>query len=260
MLMLPLTAAAQTETNDSVATDSVANRVKELEAQVASIEKEKKTEEVWKRNKYVGFIYGGQTLTGKDDGLKLKSDFAFALQKSFGTIKFHKKPIENMLMLGFDIALDINFAKYKVDEAEEYEDAGNGDLGAVAEWLAENKMQLDAGLALGPIVQVAPLASLDNEARHLKVYAYYHLTPSYSGIIIESSVKSAFNLFNGVGIGLTYKAFSLGYEYRFGSAKYKSIIDADEIESSITGSTSEETTDKVRYKTTENRLVLRINY
>lgn len=258
MLMLPLAASAQTETTDSVATDSVANRVKEIEQQMTTLQQEKKTEEMWKRNKYVSFIYGGQTLTGKDDGVKLKSDFAFGLQKSFGTIKFHKKPIENMLMLGFDIALDINFAKYKRDKDSEYKGTGIEEVDGFLDDV--DKMQLDGGLALGPVVQIAPLASLDNAASHLKIYAYYHLTPSYSGIIIDGEFKSAFNLFNGVGVGLTYKAISLGYEYRFGSAKYKSVIDVEDVENSLTGTEAEEATTKFRYKTTENRLVLRINY
>lgn len=258
MLMLPLTATAQTEQNDSVASDSVSNRVKELETQVATMQEEKKNDAIWKRNKYVGFIYGGQTLTGKDDGLKLKSDFAFALQKSFGTIKFHKKPIENMLMVGFDIALDINFAKYKEDAENPYSGIGVEEVDKYLK--AVDKMQLDGGLALGPSIQVAPLSMLDNAASHLKVYAYYHLTPSYSGIIIDGKFKSAFNLFNGVGIGLTWKAISLGYEYRFGSAKYNSIVDVEETPQSLTGNQSEESSDKKRYKTTENRLVLRINY
>lgn len=259
MLMLPLTATAQTEQNDSVASDSVSNRVKELETQVATMQEEKKNDAIWKRNKYVGFIYGGQTLTGKDDGLKLKSDFAFALQKSFGTIKFHKKPIENMLMVGFDIALDINFAKYKEDALSE--DKTTTGIKKVDNILDDiNMMQLDAGLALGPSIQVAPLSMLDNAASHLKVYAYYHLTPSYSGIIIDDEFKSAFNLFNGVGIGLTWKAISLGYEYRFGTAKYNSIIDVEDTVNSVTGSESNDSDKKYKYKTTENRLVLRINY
>lgn len=269
-LCLPMSAVAQDTTSESLDRDSLVRRVEALEAQVDSINEDKKMQEIWKRKKFTSFMYGWQTLTDKDNGGKFKSSFAFGLQPKSWYIKFHKKPICNVLRIGLDLAIDINFAKYKENEDMEwtgdedmdnyYGDEEDDDL------LDIDMMQLDAGLAIGPSFQVAPFANTNGGARHLMFFAYYHLTPSYSGIIYDSNWGGAFCLFNGIGFGVSYKAFSLGYEYRFGSAKY----DVSSFDGDDEGYDYEDyedydindfvNKDKVKFKTSTSRLFLRINF
>lgn len=271
MCLSPMSATAQDAVSDSLRNDSLLRRVEALEAQVNSINEDKKMEEIWKRKKFVSIMYGWQTLTDKDYGGKYKSSFAIGLQPKSWYIKFHKKPIYNVLRIGFDIAIDINFAKYKESEdmgifASE-DDEYAGDYEEDDDLLDIDMMQVDAGLALGPSFQVAPFANTNGGARHLMFFAYYHLTPSYSGIIYDSNWGGAFCLFNGIGFGVSYKAFSLGYECRFGSAKYDvSSFDGgdeedfyDEDDESLSLSNLVDT-DKVKFKTTTSRLFLRLNF
>lgn len=264
MCLSPLSAMAQEAESDSLRSDSLASRVAALEAQVNSMQEDKKMEELWKRKKFVSFMYGWQTLTDKDNGGKFKSSFAIGLQPKSWYIKFHKKPICNVLRIGFDIALDFNFAKYKENEDMGY--FASEDDEEDEELIDIDMMQLDAGLALGPSFQVAPFANTNGGARHLMFFAYYHLTPSYSGIIYDSNWGGAFCLFNGIGFGVSYKAFSLGYECRFGSAKYDiSSFDGDEEdyddeEDWGNGLESLVDKDKVKFKTSTSRLFLRINF
>lgn len=220
--------------------------------------------DIWKRKKYFSFMIGSQTLKNQDEGYKYKSQTSLALQWDWFHIRFHKKPIAKMVMIGFDIAFDANYTKYKdienlendnsEDRGSILDDAGLGDL---------DMMQIDAGLALGPIVEVAPFSYTDNAARHLKAFVYYHMAPSYSGVIIDEEVYSAFNMFHGIGFGLTWKWVSLGYEYRFGSAKYDNFsIDEDEVSYDESGVNVDDVIqkDKVKLKTTMNRFFIRFNF
>jgi len=271
-MCLPMSAVAQDAVSDSLRSDSLMRRVEALEAQVNTINEDKKMEEIWKRKKFTSLMYGWQTLTDKDNGGKYKSSFAFGLQPKSWYIKFHKKPIYNVLRIGLDLTLDINFAKYK--ENEEMELMGDEDMGHYydeeedEELLDIDMMQVDAGLAIGPSFQVAPFANTNGGARHLMFFAYYHLTPSYSGIIYDSNVGSAFCLFNGVGFGVSYKAFSLGYEYRFGSAKYDVSnfdMEEDDYDYDYDYDDYEDVDDfiekeKIKFKTSTSRLFLRINF
>lgn len=258
---LSLSAQGQDTTKTALsATDSLAQRVQQLEQQVSSIQEDQKMAEIWKRKKYIQLSIGSQSLKDEDAGIKYKSKTAIGLQWDWWHVRFHKKPIAKMVMIGLDIALDVHYAKYKDTEAieEEISDEDESDYSDILDDI--DMMQVDAGLAIGPIVEVAPFSYTNNAAKDLKAFAYYHLTPSYSGIILDGDVNGAFNMFHGIGFGLTWKWLSLGYEYRFGTAKYDnfSLDDVDEDDfSSVSDLKSDE---KPKFKTATNHFFLRINF
>lgn len=252
-------------TTKPTAADSLAQRVAQLEKQVNTIEEDQKMESIFKRKKYVGVTFGSQTLKNQEDGMKYKSKFSVGIQGSLYTLHLHKKPIGNVLKIGLEVGMDFNFAQYKSiksDEDEEFDPYSNyGEEEAKKLLDKYDMMHGDAGLALGPIFRVAPFSYTNGGFKDLRVYAYYHITPSYSGIILDDDIYSALCWYHGIGVGLTWKMFSIGYECRFGSAKYKLNLDSDNIDSVIeSGDTSSFSSDKsYKYKTNSNRLVIRIN-
>lgn len=284
-LVLPLSLSAQTETTaitdtaavaaDSDSTeDSLYNRVKQLESQVTTLQEDADAQRIWKRKKYIGFLTGSQTLKDVDAGNEYKSKMAFGFQWDWVHINFHRKPIAKMMMIGMDIALDLNYAQYKDIELTDADIAAGEDD---EELLDLGLHQIDAGLAIGPSFQIAPLTSLGGGWRDVKVGLYYHLIPSYSGILIDDgdiNVNHSFVLFNSFGIGLTWKALSLGCEWRWGSHKYKNFnYDEDEMdyedyyddyissgENPSIGNFFNTTTEKIKYKTTATRFYIRLNF
>lgn len=249
--------AAQQEDSAAVTTntstvDSLTQRITQLENKVSDIHEDMKFNDIWKRNKYISLKTGSQTLEDKDNGGKFKSDLLVGFEWDWFHIAFHKKPIAKMVKIGFDIALDVNYAKYKdtMEADEDDSEGGDTDRGDF------DMMQVDGGFSLGPIVEVAPFSLTEGAARHLKAFVYYHMIPSYSGLILDSEVYSAFNLFQSFGIGVTYKAISLGYEYRGGTAKYNTL----DIEESVENAGLTNSDEKTKYKTSSNRVFLRINF
>lgn len=302
-LVLPLSAFAQTEVTESeivstdtavveneVSRDSLVNRVKELEERVTAQEEDATAARIWKRKKYIGFLTGSQTLKQENVGnlenpeTTFKSKMAFGFQWDWFHIRFHRKPIAKMMMIGLDIALDLNYAQYKdldvtdegIDLADAYDD-GSGYSEEGDEDLDLGLHQIDAGLAIGPSIQIAPLTSLGGGWRDVKVGLYYHLIPSYSGILIDDgndiNVNHSFVMFNSFGIGLTWKALSLGCEWRWGSHKYKNFnfdeegYDEDDYYNDYANGDTPSIDDffntnveKIKYKTSSTRFYIRLNF
>lgn len=172
-------------------------------------------EEVWQRSKYLNLSYGKQSI--ESDYQKMNSKMAFGVE--YGrTYYLHKKPIAGILKFGIDVNfLDLNFAKYpdlpseveqEGDFWQENEGEGSVDLGI---------MQLEAGIGAGPSVTVNPVD-------HLKACLYFHVTPSYSMMLQNSTLYRHYATFFNVGLTVAYKVISLGIERRWcGKIDYKGL-------------------------------------
>ena len=135
----------------------------------------------------------------------MKSDLGVSLT-SGKTYYLHKKPIANMVKIGLDWSwLDLNVVRYTTNYSliphdnnfEEY--------------------QAEAGMQFGTSVTVNP-------THHLKVSAYFRVTPSYSArydIGRERGHGNYITMYN-VGGAVAWKLLSLGVEYRGGKCAYKS--------------------------------------
>ena len=158
---------------------------------------------VWKhRSTYINLGYGMQTSKGSP--ASLKSDMAFALVVGH-TYYLHKKPIAELLKFGLDLNYcDLNYAQYpdfqKAESAKA--DTDLPDLGI---------KQIDLGIGLGPSLTVNPVD-------HLKICAYFHVTPSYSLLLQNSETYSHYTTFFNVGLTAAYKVIQLGFEARWCSA------------------------------------------
>lgn len=175
-------------------------------------EQEKRWEEVWKGGKFFNIGYAKQSL--KSDYETMNSSMAFVMQ-SGRTYYLHKKPIAGMIKFGIDVNyMDMSFAKYPDPPAEPTTSAGDSedepliDLGI---------MQMEYGIGIGPSVTVNPVD-------HLKAGVFFHVTPSYSMMLQNSSFYHHYATFFNVGLNVTYRVISIGAEYRWcGKVNYNGL-------------------------------------
>lgn len=184
--------------------DSLQTVVNSLNARVQSAEQTELDRAIWKnRSKYFNIGYVNQKLTDKTYGGELKSDFGVSL--SWGkTYYLHKKPLFGMMKFGLDWSwLDINYAKSSIDDfdMETYET------------ITDDIHQAEFGMQFGPSVTVNPV-------HHLKVGAYFRVTPSYSLLYLDETVHHHYVTFCNAGLTVAWKVVSLGAEWRWGTAKY----------------------------------------
>ena len=214
LLTLSVTAAlavsfrATAQSNDDVRkADSLQMVVNSLNSRVQSAEQAELDRAIWKnRSKYFNIGYVSQKLTDKTYGGELKSDFGASL--SWGkTYYLHKKPLLGMMKIGLDWSwLDINYAKssieyFDTEENETYKDGIH---------------QAEFGMQIGPSVTVNPV-------HHLKVGAYFRVTPSYSLLYMDETIHNHYVTFCNFGLTAAWKVVSLGAEWRWGTATYKGL-------------------------------------
>ncbi len=199
--------------------------------------------QAWGQRWHVSAGLGWQELKCEDTNAKFKSDIAATFQFGFKQIRFTKEPIGNFMYIGLDAGFEVDFAKYSPCVTDNYQKGQNLATGiGTSDW---DIMQGEVGIPIGPYLQFAPLTN-----KGVRMMAYYHFVPSASGIIYDDDLSVAFNPFNTVGVNIGWKIFSIGFEHRWGSAKYNQV----EIGETINGA------DKVKYSTTNNRLLFRINF
>ena len=171
---------------------------------------------IWKdRGGYFNMAYVNQSVENElSSNFNLKSDWGASL--SWGrTFYLHKKPIGGMLKFGLDWTwLDINGAGYSGLQVYDDYDEMYVDLAAY---------QAEIGMQLGPSITVNPV-------HHLKIGAYFRVTPSYSAIYIPDyeTVWGNYVTFYNVGATIAWKVLSVGLEYRHGGAKYMNLVDDEE--------------------------------
>ena len=135
----------------------------------------------------------------------MKSDLGVSLT-SGKTYYLHKKPIANMVKIGLDWSwLDLNVVRYRTH------------YGLIPNDDGYEEYQAEAGMQFGTSVTVNP-------THHLKVSAYFRVTPSYSARYDtgrEHGHGNYITMYN-VGGAVAWKLLSLGVEYRGGKCAYKS--------------------------------------
>lgn len=188
----------------------------------------------------VSIFIGGQTKTevAKDDDVD--SNINLGLQANLFQIKLHKGIIDDMLCFKMDIGLDFTYARYnrRTTELNTKHDI---------DWRPQ---QVEAGVSLGPSVHVAPFET----RRELQFMAYYHFVPSASAHIEDTNVYAAFCPMQSVGLGMNWKLMGIGFEHRWGSAKYKTYDIEDKNEG------AHDTGEKTKFKTTADRFYIRFNF
>lgn len=192
-------------------TDSLQQVVDEMSEKNKQLEAEALDKKIWKdRAKYFNISYVKQSLSVKDANYKYNSSLGVAITNG-RTYYLHKKPILGMIKFGIDWSFfDVNFAMYENKVANCYDEEN------------ENIYQAEIGMQVGPSVTVNPID-------HLKVNAYFRVTPSYSMMYGGEEFSGSYGTFFSVGGAVSYKVISLGIEGRWGKTKYKSIVDLGDI-------------------------------
>lgn len=200
--------------------DSLQTVVNSLNTRIQSAEQADLDRAIWKnRSKYFNIGYVKQKLTDKTYGGDLKSDFGASL--SWGkTYYLHKKPLFGMMKFGLDWSwLDINYAKFSLEDFDE----------DTSETFQSDIHQAEFGMQFGPSVTINPV-------HHLKVGAYFRVTPSYSLLYMDETVHHHYVTFCNAGCSVAWKVLSLGVEWRWGTAKYKGMtFDESEIDEDSIG-------------------------
>ncbi len=273
-LIICLMAGAFGASSHAQETDSISQRLDALETRIAAREQADSIREVgehlakiWKQKKHwtVGYTFQKLKNMDEEDDATLKSSFAMSLQWG-KTFSLHRKPIANMVKIGIDWNwVDWHYAKYKKldmgeldwDDGEAYWDDDDGENLNLPNLTYH---QIDLGMAIGPSVQVTPFYTIGQGLEYLKVYSFFHVTPSFSGIILhgdKSEIAGAYNTFFSWGIGIAYKAFAIGFEHRWGKAKYNTTNFGDAIE---TDDMEIEADRQTKYKTTASKLTVSLRF
>ncbi len=180
------------------------------------------------RRKYFNIGYAWEKLEAVDFPSEEESEWAAFI--TWGrTFYLHKKPIANMLKIGLDLTwTDMTIASYEVDQlVEETTDFMGMTLPDYSQREA-SMYRMDYGVHLGPSVTVNPVSALC-------VNAYFRYAPTFAMSMTKSG--DSWDMGYGyaslfvTGAAVSYKAISVGCEYRFGSTKMNVIsMDPDDMQ------------------------------
>ncbi len=252
------TAMAQTDST-SVALqeklDSLQNTVATLQAKEDKRSKTEYDNAVWKRKAHLTIGFSTQKMEDADnaDNMQYKSKMGCILDWG-KTYYLHKKPIANFMKVGIDWSwIDLSFAKYKSGKGIHINTSSASDyVGSVSgsgsydtdnidpDFTTEIDLgvySLSAGMSVGPSVTFAPFYATGKGFQHILAQTYFHVTPSYTGIILSrdgsTKVKSGYTTYFNWGINVSYKVISVGYEYRWGKSKFNTLaLDTDDEDTS----------------------------
>lgn len=240
-------------TSNSAAIDSMSQRLSEIESHIAQKDKEDYQNEVWSKKKYWKIGMASPKLKRTDgEEMDWKTDYSVFLQRG-KTSYLHKKPIAGMIKIGIDWGyLDINYSKLKLksvkleadddntrasmaraNTSEGFDDIVSGDpngnpLSAMGVNLGMHK--IDNSLHVGPSISINPW-------KKLIATAYFHVRPTFSGIIQNDSFAYGFGCATAAGVSVAYNSLSLGIEGVWSTIKYtQSSFDGDDDEDDYSSS------------------------
>lgn len=237
-------AAYQNNVSDSLQIQPAGTAV--TEAVVSDVQERKKwsftpLDGVWNRKKYWQIGLGWPTIKRVDgEDLTWKTQIAVSVKRG-KTAYVHSKPFFGMMKVGIDYGfMDFTYAKLKLKTEEASTSSGGSyggsnpdgfdDIvspepsGSIFSMLGVNlgMHKIDYGLFVGPSVSVNPW-------NHLIVSAYFHVKPTFSGIIENENFSYGVGCAFAAGVSVSYKAISIGLEGVWSSMKYHQIsFDGDD--------------------------------
>lgn len=211
--------------------------------------------DVWKNNKGITFSYiTHQSIKNTDAQVPYQYDSKFGVSFNSSCIYLWPRSTGwagNRLKVGVDARwIDFSYVKYdkfpKVGGVQMEEWMSDPDEDYYEDYYDDEELDLDnisnqqihLGVGIGPAVAVVPFPDANNALRFLRVNIQGHFNPSASALICkdeigETEVNWAFVPAFDFGMNFQWKHVTLGFEGRWGSAKYNSIIDEGEIEDSF---------------------------
>lgn len=204
--------------------------------------------DVWKRNKGITLSYiTHQSLKDTESLIPYQYDSKAGFSFSTGNTYLWPRSAGwagNRLKVGVDARwFDVSYVKYKkfpkvngvqIEEwmvepdlgYDDEDDSGDLDL---------DTQQLHLGVGIGPAIAFVPFSSANSALRFLRVNLYGHFNPSASALLYkdtkgDTTASWAFVAAYDFGMNFQWKYFTLGFEGRWGKAKYNSIISDDDEE------------------------------
>lgn len=250
---------------DTLKAQPVVATVESLPVVEEKAETPKEPKEFKGRRKYFNIGYAWEKLDAVDYKSKEESELAAFL--TWGkTFYLHKKPIANMLKIGLDFTwMDITYARYDIESWEESTDEWSG---MRTFYEVESDMhRIDYGMHLGPSVTVNPVSALC-------VNGYFRYAPTFAMSMTKTG--DSWDMGYGyaslfvTGAAVSYKAISLGIEYRFGNTKMNVLsLDPDDLaiegveDVTNVGDAMKEifsSTEKTKYKLKDLRLYISFRF
>ncbi len=193
------------------------------------------SQDAFKRSKFFNIGYVNSTLTPEDEeGLQGNYGFSLSLGNRYW---LNKKPIAGILKIGIDaIWFDANYVNLKTKSYDDYDYDYDYDYGydddEIFDEINTGSHQIEIGLGVGPSVTVAPFAQMSNQLKNLRASLYFHVVPSFSGVLMDNGdgdmkLNYGFVPFLKFGGCINWKALSIFAEGRWGSANYKMASTAD---------------------------------
>lgn len=219
--------AQEVAPSDTVTGEPV-QAVEAVQPQVEPEQLAKEPKEFKGRRKYFNIGYAWEKLEAVDFPSEEESEWAAFI--TWGrTFYLHKKPIANMLKIGLDLTwTDMTIASYEVDQLVEETTDFMGMTPPVYSQREASMYRMDYGVHLGPSVTVNPVSALC-------VNAYFRYAPTFAMSMTKSG--DSWDMGYGyaslfvTGAAVSYKAISVGCEYRFGSTKMNVIsMDPDDMQ------------------------------
>ena len=215
------------------------------------------------RRKYFNIGYAWQKLDAVDFPSEVESEWAAFI--TWGkTFYLHKKPIANMLKIGLDFTwTDVTYAQY--DYWAEYSSE------SAPTYVEEEATmyRMDYSMHLGPSVTVNPVSALC-------VNGYFRYAPTFAMSMTKTKTGDSWDMGYGyaslfvTGAAVSYKAISLGIEYRFGNTKMNVLsLDPDDLaiegveDVTNVGDAMKEifsSTEKTKYKLKDLRLYISFRF
>ena len=214
--------------------------------------------DVWKRNKGINLSYiTHQSLKDTESLIPYQYDSKAGFSLSTGNTYLWPRSegwAGNRLKVGVDARwFDISYVKYKkfpkvngmqiqdwMIEDGDFDYDYDYDYGYDYGYEDEEEdidnistQQLHLGVGIGPAIAVVPFSSANSALRFLRVNIYGHFNPSASALFLkdvygESNASWAFVAAWDFGMNFQWKYFTLGFEGRWGTAKYKTLFSDDE--------------------------------
>lgn len=214
-------------------------------------------------------------------GINLKTKIGVNLEIG-NTYMLPFGPLADMVKIGIDATwFDLTYINYKSTGAfkisevidDEYSDVVGDYVGdyvddAVGDYIGDDgeveigNHQLMIGMGVGPSIHIAPFAHSSNALRYLTVSLNGKYRPTYSGLIQsdndETTLRGAYVSVFSFGGQINWKQFGLGFEGRWGSAKYKDFVSSSEFEEDVEGGVS--SSNKTKIKNSMCRLYLSFHF
>lgn len=252
MLFCPMFLAAQDDVRSEL--DSLRQEVAELNAARDADEARNMQKRLWGYGRYKRISYVVQNMTRSAyDGFPSSTwgpKFGFGLQIG-NTYHLPHKPLGGIVKFGIDATWwDVTYASYQSGKLNSSAVVAPGETGGIPDFsFPENYPEQDIvlgdlgihqfsmSMGIGPSVNIAPFAFSSNKnLQMLKAQVYGHFLMGVSAILYENpdngdaEINFAALPQGAAGVSFNWKQLGIGFEGRWGSAKYKNLVSSSDFE------------------------------